>query len=83
MGGVYRHYDAVAGKLLDLKFEKLHSGIVKKGDFYVSCADFVDQSGRAVDMDFLVVPAGKKVRTVQGLVHKVDGDKRPYHLESQ
>lgn len=81
--GVFRHYDPVDGKLLHLKEANLHAGIVKKGDFYVSCADFVDQDGRKLDVDFLVVPDGGKLRTVQALVHKIDGDKRPYDVESK
>lgn len=32
-------YDAVAGKLLRLRLAELHTGVVKKGEFYVSCAD--------------------------------------------
>ncbi|MCF6323292.1 MAG: hypothetical protein L3J89_03045 [Gammaproteobacteria bacterium] len=31
-------YDAIERKLLQLKLPALHSGIVKKGNFYVSCA---------------------------------------------
>ena len=72
--GVYSHYDPVTGKLL---------GIVRKGDFYVSCADFVDAEGNKVDLDFLVLPDRDGVRTVQAIVHKADGVKRPYHLESE
>ena len=53
----YIIYDAVTGKLLNLDFKELHSGIVKKGDFYVSCADFMDTNGNQYDLDFLV---GKK-----------------------
>ena len=74
-------YDAVSGKLLKLQFEKLHKGIVKKGDFYVSCADFVDQDKRKIDVDFLVRPSGDKLITTQGVVHAIDGNKRQYHLE--
>lgn len=80
--GVFRHYDPVAGKLLRLQLKELHDGIVQKGDFYVSCADFKDEAGNTFDLDFLVVPAGDGVRAVQALVHKSDGVKRPYHLES-
>ena len=83
VNGVVRLYDPVEGKLLRLKFEGLHSGIVEKGDFYVSCADFVDQTGRKIDVDFLVVPDGKTLHATQGIVHAVDGDKRAYHLESK
>ena len=80
--GVMRHYDPVAGTLRALRLEELHSGIVRKGDFYVSCADFVDADGTAVDIDFLVVPSGDGFRVNQALVHSVDGEKRRYHLES-
>lgn len=74
-------YDSVKGSLLKLKLKELHSGIVKKGDFYVSCADFIDQKGRKVDMDFMVRPSGDKLITTQALVHSIDGKKRKYHLE--
>ena len=81
--GVYHHYDPVEGKLLRLTFDTLHSGIVRTGDFYVSCADFSDQAGRKLDMDFLVVPAGAGLLTTQAILHKVDGVKRPYDVESR
>jgi len=74
-------YDAVDGHLLKLTLDKLHDGIVKKGDFYVSCADFKDQKGRKIDVDFLVRSDDHKLIATQGLVHSVDGEKRKYHLE--
>ena len=43
--GRYVIYDAVAGELKKLKFAELHDGVVKKGQFFVSCADFVDVEG--------------------------------------
>ena len=81
--GTYRHYDAADDRLLHLKDANLHEGIVKKGDFYVSCADFTDQDGRKIDVDVLAFDFGGKIRAVQGFVHKVDGDKRPYDLEKK
>ena len=77
----FRIYDPVAGKLHKLKLDKLHKGIVKKGDFYVSCADFVDSKGRKFDLDFLVLPDGNKLVATQAVIHSVDGKKRKYHLE--
>ena len=74
-------YDASQGKLLTLKYDKLHEGIVKKGDFYVSCADFYDSIGKKIDLDFLVVKDGRQMKTIQAVVHAVDGKKRKYHLE--
>ena len=81
--GVVRLYDPVDGRLLELKSYELHSGIVKKGDFYVSCADFVDASGRKIDVDFLVIEDEDSLKVTQGIVHSVDGKKREYHLESK
>ena len=81
INGAMYVYDSVDGKLLRLNFDKLHDGIVKKGDFYVSCADFKDQKGRKIDIDFLVRPADQQLVTTQALVHSVDGEKRKYHLE--
>lgn len=74
-------YDAVDGQLLELSLDSLHSGIVKKGAFYVSCADFIDQKGRKIDVDFMVVEKNESLITTQALVHSVDGKKREYHLE--
>ena len=80
--GTFYLYDPVEGKLLRLKFDKLHEGIVRKGNFYVSCADFVDQNGRKVDVDILVRPSAGKLITTQAIVHAVNESKRQYHLES-
>jgi hypothetical protein len=77
----YPIYDAVDGKLLRLEFKGLHKGIVKKAEFYVSCADFVDPAGRKYDLDFLVVDDAGKLKATQGIVHSIDGVKRKYHLE--
>ncbi len=79
--GRVRLYDPVEGRLLSLEFDNLHEGIVRKGEFYVSCADFVDQDGRKIDVDFLVIPKGDELIATQALVHSVDGKKRKYHLE--
>lgn len=82
VGQTFRIYDPVEGKLHKLKLDKLHEGIVKKGDFYVSCADFVDpRNGRKFDLDFLVIPDGDKLVATQAVIHSVDGKKRKYHLE--
>jgi hypothetical protein len=81
IGDRYIIYDAVAGDLKELKFEELHKGIVKKGEFYVSCADFVDAQGKKYDLDFLVAEKEGSLRVFQALVHSIDGKKRAYHLE--
>lgn len=77
----YVLYDAVTDDVLKLRLIRLHDGIVKKGDYYVSCADFTDHDGTEFDLDFLVVEADGRFRALQGVVHKADGVKREYHLE--
>ena len=78
----YVIFDGQTGKLNRLKFAKLHKGIVKKGDFYVSCADFLDGKGNKYDVDFLVAPKNDQFLVLQALVHSVNGNKRKYHLEN-
>ena len=48
---------------MHLKLKKLHDGIVKKGDYYVSCADFEDANGNLVDMDFFVLTRDGEMHT--------------------
>ncbi|MGB2693396.1 MAG: hypothetical protein WBB48_01315 [Thermodesulfobacteriota bacterium] len=81
LGDNYIIYDDVSGKLMMLEFKELHSGIVKKGDFYVSCADFVDAQGNKYDLDFFVAEDGGEYKLYDAIVHKVNGDKRPYNLD--
>ena len=82
IGDVYYIYDSVDGKMLNLTFKELHKGIVKKGNFYVSCADFTDANNKIVDLDFLVIPDGDQMQVIQAVVHSADGKKRKYHLEN-
>ncbi len=79
--GIYPIFDPVSGKLMKLRLKKLHAGIVKKGAYYVSCADFEDEDGNLVDLDFMVLEREGMLHTQQAVVHKADGRKRPYHLE--
>ena len=78
----YVLYDAVTGKLLRMQLDELHSGIVSKGDFYVSCADFKDARGNKYDIDFMVAGPKEDLRVFQALVHKDKEGKRNYHLEN-
>ncbi len=78
----YLIFDAVAGGLKRLNFDHVHDGIVRKGEFFVSCADFYDGAAHLYDIDFLVVEEDGRYRVVQSLVHKIDGDKRKYHVEN-
>lgn len=81
VGGRYVIYDAVTGELKKLKFDRVHKGIVKKADFYVSCADFVDDQGNKYDLDLLVVKKDGDFQAMETIVHSINGKKRKYHLE--
>ena len=81
INGTYYLYDAVEGKLLALKFAGLHEGVASEGDFRASCADFTDQFGRKLDVDFVVVAADNGYIVTEAILHKVDGSKRPYSLK--
>lgn len=78
----YIIYDNQKGELKKLTLDNIHEGIVRKGDFFVSCVDFRDNSGKLYDLDFLVAKQGNDFRVIQALVHAVEGKKRPYHLEN-
>ncbi|MEJ2180389.1 MAG: hypothetical protein P8Y28_08120 [Gammaproteobacteria bacterium] len=81
INGQYVIFDANNGTLKKLTLKELHQGVVKKGGFYVSCADFVDAQGKLYDLDFLVAKKANQYRVVKSLVHYVDGNKFKYHTE--
>jgi len=74
--GTMRLYDPVEDKVLELETRAFSERVVRKGDFYVSCADFVDQDGRKIDLDFLVLHTEEPMRVTQTVIHKIDGLER-------
>ncbi len=81
LDGDYVLYDAVDGQLLRLRFDAMHAGIVRKGNFYVSCADFTAADGTYYDLDMLVADHPTDgMRVLQAIVHKKGDDKRQYHV---
>lgn len=90
VGRVYWFYDAVSHDMLKLVYKRLHPDVLKKGDFYVVCADFVShgdvldkQKMSTLDIDFLVVKGEHGFHTTQAIVHKIDGLIHSYDLESK
>lgn len=77
------------GKVLNLKLatspkypDGFHSGVVKSGNLYASCADFVDpKTGNKFDIDFLAKKVGENFIITQPIIHSVNGKKTPYHLD--
>jgi hypothetical protein len=76
-------FDAVQNKLLTLTSGKLRHGIVKDGGFYLTCADYTDQDGNKIDLDFMVKKSGEKFITTQTIVHAVEDEYRPYHVRDR
>lgn len=76
-------FDAVQNKLLTLTSGKPRPGIVKDGEFYLTCADYTDQDGNKIDLDFMVRKSGEKYITTQTIVHAVDEKYRPYHVRDR
>ena len=83
VGEKYVIYDGVEGELLRLGFVELHAGVVRKGGFYVSCADFTSADGTMIDVDFLVAGDRDDLRVLDAIVHKVAGTRRPYRVEEE
>ena len=73
--GKYRIFDANNKTVEKLIMTKLHAGVVKKGDLYVSCADFTDKDGTKYDVDFFVASNRGKLKVVEAIVHSKDGKK--------
>lgn len=77
-GGSYPIFDSDSRNVVQLQFLKLHTGVVEKGKqgkYFISCADFTDESGKKYDLDFLV---SANFEVVEALVHKKDGVKMHY-----
>ena len=74
-------FDHKAQAVVHLKFKELHSGVAKKGDYFVSCADFIDSAGTLYDIDLLARPSGDQYMIVESFVHKKGGEKFPYEVK--
>ena len=79
--GRYEIRDVVRGEKIRLELKGLHDEIERKGQYYVSCANFVDVEGREYDVDLLVVRKGGKFRVTLALIHRIDGQERKYTVE--
>lgn len=78
--GTFLLNDPVENKILNLKYDKVHKGMVKFKDGFLACADFT-QGKVPYDIDFLVKIVGGQYRVVQAAVHAIDGKKRTGHME--
>ncbi len=56
--GGYSFFDTESGKVRQLKLDKLHPVIFEKDGYYLMCADFMDDSGADVVLDYIVRKRG-------------------------
>ena len=50
----YSFFDVESGQTSNLKLKKLHPIIFKKEDYFLMCADFMDEKGADVLIDYIV-----------------------------
>jgi len=82
INGKHLIFDAVKGDYVSARFVKLHTNLALVADtFYVSCADFVDDDGNTVDLDYMVANQDGYWAVFQSVVHMRDGTVRQSHME--
>ncbi len=56
--GIYPFFDVEAGEARRLTLKKLHPVIFQKQRYYLMCADFIDEGGSDVLVDYIVRKRG-------------------------
>lgn len=70
-------YDPEIGKARKLSLLRVHERVGKTGDYYYSCADFVDvETGQMLDLDLDVEHKGGDLSVVDVRIHKLNGKER-------
>ena len=54
--GAYTFFDEDNGSIQELKIKAIHPVIFVKGDRFLMCADFIDQKGKKVVIDYVMLP---------------------------
>ena len=80
-GGFFVLPDPELSKTWRLKLEKIHDPVrtFKKDDqtIYFACSDFKSKDGQdMLDIDFWMVPDGKKMKVIDTKIHKLNGKPR-------
>ncbi|MBI1924731.1 hypothetical protein HYR99_10810 [Candidatus Poribacteria bacterium] len=75
--GSFLLYDALFGKVQNLKFDHVHEGVHKTAaGTYFACVDFTNAQQQTLDVDVYVKPEKDDFDIAQVLIHKVDGTDR-------
>ena len=80
--GKHLIFDPVEGDWISARFDHLHEHLIEIKDMmYVSCADFIDDTGDILDIDFLVAKVDDYYGVIRTVIHKRKGRYREAHME--
>jgi len=65
IGGVFPYVDLKTGQVRKLHPAAGHPMMLRLGDHFVLCADFRDEAGKAVNIDFYVARAERRFQVFQ------------------
>ena len=68
VNGAFLHLDAASGSVRPLHQEAAHPIILRMGKYFVLCADFRDDSGDVVNVDFYLAPQSRSYVVFQSVV---------------
>jgi len=75
--GIFAVADPVTGTTRQLRLQRVHQRVGKTGNYYYSCADFVDtESGELLDLDLDVRDNNGVLSVADVRIHKVSGQER-------
>jgi hypothetical protein len=58
--GAYLHLNGATGEIRRLYPVAAHPAIMRVGEYFVLCADFLDEAGEKVNVDFYLAPRGSE-----------------------
>ena len=83
INGKHLIFDPLVGDYIQAKFRKLHANLSLVEDtFFVSCADFEDENGKLLDVDYMVAESYGYWSVFQAVIHSRDGVLRESHMET-
>jgi hypothetical protein len=81
--GQHLIFDAIQGEFVKAKFIRLHKNLVMvENTFYVSCADFEEENGELLDVDYMVARSHGYWSFFQPVIHLRHGKLRESHMET-
>lgn len=76
-------FDTIKGEYVSAKFVKLHKNLVLvENTFFVSCADFLEENGQLLDVDYMVAKSNGYWTVFQSVIHLRDDKLRETHMET-